>query len=270
MAGRPKAQRQIVTEFQDIALENWTFIQLSLNLNDTWNTIQWLAARHLLMNQYTCPTCNNLCGLTKRSKLEDHYQWYCHNCVSTKSIRFQSFWSQSHLPLNKLVFMCYMWAYEFPMWIISRELDISQQTLVDWFNFLRDVSVTWLDNNPIEIGGQDDDGNPIIVEIDETACGKREFHKGRKYNTRWVFGGVERLSGRCFAQMVSNRDKPTLLPLIQQHILPGSSIMTDGWSAYADLGTMDGGIYQHGVVVHSDNFVHPIHESIHTQTIEST
>jgi hypothetical protein len=45
--------------------------------------------------------------------------------------------------------------------------------------------------------------------------------------------------------------------------------MTDGWKAYEDLETINGGIYQHGVVVHEQNFVHPDYEEIHTQSIES-
>jgi hypothetical protein len=66
------------------------------------------------------------------------------------------------------------------------------QSLIDWFNFLRDVCVKWCHDNPIQLGGQDEDGNSVIVELDESACGKRKFNKSRRRNTRWVFGGIER------------------------------------------------------------------------------
>jgi hypothetical protein len=158
--------------------KNWKLLDLSRELNDTLDCIRWLSARRLLLNHYSCPTFNNLCGLTKRSKLTDEYQWFCKDCVSCKSIRHKSFWSKSHISLSKLVLLYYMWTYDFPMWIISRELDISENSLVDWFNFLRDLAEVCLTNNPIEIGGFDENCNSFIVEIDETACERHKFHKG--------------------------------------------------------------------------------------------
>ena len=46
-------------------------------------------------------------------------------------------------------------------------------------------------------------------------------------------------------------------------------IISDGWAAYANLDTMDGGIYQHDVIIHEQNFVHPNDDEIHTQNIEN-
>ena len=38
-----------------------------------------------------------------------------------------------------------------------------------------------------------------------------------------------------FTQIVQNCSKETLMPIIQGHILDGSTINTDGWKAYDDL-----------------------------------
>jgi len=43
----------------------------------------------------------------------------------------------------------------------------------------------------------------------------------------WVFGGIERDSGKCFLIEVPDRCAATLQPLIEQYILPGSHIMSD-------------------------------------------
>ena len=46
---------------------------------------------------------------------------------------------------------------------------------------------------------------------------------GHQVKQRWVFGGVCQ-HGRGFLQEVPDRSQATLLPLIQQHIAPGSVI----------------------------------------------
>ena len=66
--------------------------------------------------------------------------------------------------------------------------------------------------------------------------------------------------------VVPDRTKNTLLPIIQQYIRPGTTIMSDEWAAYHDTGTIAGG-YTHCTVNHSQNFVDPI-TGAHTQAIE--
>ncbi|CAG9831652.1 unnamed protein product [Diabrotica balteata] len=67
----------------------------------------------------------------------------------------------------------------------------------------------------------------------------------------------------------ATRDEETLLPIISRMILPGTIINSDGWRAYANIGRMDGGVYEHRVVVHRQHFVDPDDDSVHTQSIES-
>ena len=53
-------------------------------------------------------------------------------------------------------------------------------------------------DNPAEIGGMDFDGNQLVVEIDESKFFHRKYHRGQWCPGHWVFGGVERGTGRCF------------------------------------------------------------------------
>ena len=70
----------------------------------------------------------------------------------------------------------------------------------------------------------------------------------------------------CFVVPVNSRDKATLLPIIQDRILPGTCVMSDLWRAYDCLN--DEG-FQHLTVNHSLNFVDP-DTGAHTQNIENT
>jgi len=114
------------------------------------------------------------------------------------------------------------------------------------------------------IGGPD-----TVVEIDESVLTKRKYNRGQlRAEQQWFFGGVERGTNNCFIVPVERRDAVTLLPIIQKHIRPGTTIMSDGWAAYGGIANMPE-LYEHYKVNHSENFVDPT-TGAHTQTIEST
>ena len=56
-----------------------------------------------------------------------------------------------------------------PQQLMARETEVTDLgAIVDWCNFMREEAEEWLYSNSAEIGGMDADGDPIIVEIDET------------------------------------------------------------------------------------------------------
>ena len=61
-----------------------------------------------------------------------------------------------------------------PLKKVREELQISEPTGVDWFNFIRDVCAEYFKQNPVEIHV----GGPgIHVEIDESKFGRRSIVK---------------------------------------------------------------------------------------------
>jgi len=69
------------------------------------------------------------------------------------------------------------------------------------------------------------------------------------------------------AKRVRRRDALTLERIRAAHVLPGSIIVTDARVGY-NVSTINNGVYDHQVVVHTQNFVSPVHNDIHTQKIE--
>ena len=59
-------------------------------------------------------------------------------------------------------------------------------------NFLSDVCAIDIRNHPLPLGGFNNSGSPIVVEIDESYFYHRKYHHGRVNIGEWVFGAVER------------------------------------------------------------------------------
>jgi transposase-like protein len=104
------------------------------------------------------------------------------------------------------------------------------------------------------------------VEIDESKFGKRKYNKGHHVKGQWVFGGVERGSGKTFLVAVHDRTAETLISTMKQWIHPGTTIISDCWASYSTV-SEEG--YQHKTVNHSITFVDPV-SAAHTNTLEST
>ena len=81
-----------------------------------------------------------------------------------------------------------------------------------------------------------------------------------------MFGGIERGSAKAFMVEVDNRSVATLLPIIQQYILLGTTVLSDEWRSYSRVPSLG---MSHQTVNHSIHFVDPS-TGAHTQGIEST
>ena len=75
----------------------------------------------------------------------------------------------------------------------------------------------------------------------------KEFFK-ELYGIRYF---VERASNSLILYPVSDRTADTLIPLIQCHVAPGSTIYSDVWSAYCNLNALG---YRHFTVLHKYSF----------------
>lgn len=116
-------------------------------------------------------------------------------------------------------------------------------------------------------GGIDQDGNRIIVEVDESKFGKCKSHKGHCVEGVWIVGGVERTPERkIFITTVEDRKKDTLHLILSNYIKKGSEIRTDCWKGYNGLARIPGKHYRHQTVNHAKEF--KTASGVHTNTIE--
>ena len=140
------------------------------------------------------------------------------------------------------------WASETSVSKTIQQTGHSARTIVDCYNYHRDVCTQWFLDNPVQVGvGK-------VVEINNQKFSRSKYNCGRCRLGHWGFGGIERGSN-VLAVEVANRSAATLLPIIQQFVMPRhNSYISDE---------------SNKTVNHSINFVEPT-TGAHTQTIEST
>jgi hypothetical protein len=91
---------------------------------------------------------------------------------------------------------------------IIKELSLSKNTLSSWCLNLRELyQIILLNSSDFQLGGTDDEGNPKIVEIDESLFFRRKYNVGRCRSSGWVFGMIERVTKKCMLIPVPNKSR---------------------------------------------------------------
>ncbi|EGZ27725.1 hypothetical protein PHYSODRAFT_261596 [Phytophthora sojae] len=208
--------------------------------------VEWCIVVGLIDREKCCPKCQLLMRRAPTRK-----RWRC--CRRTqhadgkeasRGLLTDSFFNESKLQLCSTVRLLLGWAMRLP-----------QEQAAEWAELLR---------SEFKIGG---DG--MVVEIDETSLSKkRKYNQGRHYEEFWLFGGVDRGTGRWFGRVV--RTKAMLLPIIKRFIEHRTHIMSDMFATYVcergnkqhtleNNRTLLSMRYSHSWVNHSLNFVDPVY-----------
>ncbi len=167
-------------------LKKGVFSVLFVRDKDEESSIYWLKSKGNLRISVDCGKCGSSCHFVKR---KDSFCWKCpkRGCLSIISMRDGSFFKGSHLKLNEILELSYWWANGASVTRAMHETGHSSRTVVDWYNFHRDVCAQYFLDHPVVVGGVGK-----VVEIDESKFGNRKYNRGRYKEGHWVFGGVER------------------------------------------------------------------------------
>ena len=74
-------------------------------------------------------------------------------------------------------------------------------------------------------------------------CVHIQYHRGRRTQQEvWVFGMVDVSYSPAlgYMEIVNQRNAATLLPIIQSHVNPGTTVHSDQWVAYNNVATIPG------------------------------
>ena len=162
MAGRPHNRNMIV----DNVCHNIPVIKLkalSAITSDASTTLEFLASYGLVHNTMHYTRCDMAMVYSSRSDSFDGKCWYCSHCKCRKSIWVDSFFSHAKLSMTTVVDLMYWWSIDVQQSIVLEEVGLSNHTIVDWYNFFREICRRYFTAHPVQLGGPG-----TVVEIDES------------------------------------------------------------------------------------------------------
>jgi hypothetical protein len=94
------------------------------------------------------------------SSTSDGFGWRCTNQRCPKRHTYRtiptgSFFEKSRVPLGKWLYIIYLWSHQTKVSTTVKQVEIGEKTVIQMFQYLRDVCTTKLLNTPIQLGGQD-------------------------------------------------------------------------------------------------------------------
>ncbi|UYV68838.1 hypothetical protein LAZ67_6001224, partial [Cordylochernes scorpioides] len=218
--------------------------------------------------------CREVCYLLYLDdppKIGDHVVWRCRS-TSKKigvhsirtSLRCGTWFEKSTLKLHQIITMTALWVVKIDIKTIAEQSGVSDDAVTHWVNFCREVCYLLYLDDPPKIGGKGKQ-----VQIDESLFGhnkKTKNHCAKTAEGHWVFGGVDVETKDFFFQVVADRRARTLIAVIKKYVLPGTTIISDGFRSYYKL---DQEGFDHLVVNHKLHFKDP-ETGAHTNNIEAT
>jgi transposase-like protein len=229
------------------------------------NCIDYLAIRRWPDGKAICPTC----GSEKVKFNPARRLWQCstHHAKRQFSIKVGTVMEDSAIPLDK--------------WLTATWMVTNCKNGISSYEIARDVKVTqksaWFMLHRIRLAMQDETLGSKLggeVEADETFIGgkARNMHKsvkarritgqGQSATDKIIVMGMLERGGHVRAQVVADRIKNTLHPIIRQHVETGTALFTDELGGYRGLEDE----YEHQVIDHAVQYVNG---RVHTNGMEN-
>ena len=228
--------------------------------------VEFLLDKGILKSTGLCDRCDKQMNIQiMKTKLDGHVIRCC-KCKATKSVRKGTFLERSKINAKDFLLFLYFWSNNSSIGQLHAYTGLSEKTCVEYANFLREIASWKFETEDRKLGGI---GH--VVQIDESVIYRAKYNRGHALfePTKWIFGmwDVTQEVGACF--FVPDRSAETLLPLIKDHILPGTEIHSDQWRAYSRIANIDViPAYTHKTVNHS-LFFRDMETGVHTNNIEA-
>ena len=227
------------------------------------NCMQFLYDMKILRTNHQCPRCLISMNLKEcpTTKYREGCCWKC-KCGKTIAPRIGSILENSNITYEEFIKILAFFAEGKSVTSAAQHGNLAKDTVQRFYKKIHQRIAEDIITKT-KIGGPG-----TVVEIDESKFGKQKYSYGRLVQGSWIFGGIQRGTNDCFLTPCPGnlRDEPTLLRLIQQFVLPGTTIITDGWKSYINLNKYG---YVHTDVNHSEDFVNAATGG-HTNLIEGT
>jgi transposase-like protein/ribosomal protein L37AE/L43A len=213
--------------------------------------LEWVK-NHRYPNGIECPVCKKV---TKHHKVSKRPVYECDYCGHQVSPLASTIFHKSATPLRvwfQAIYRMSSTRCGISAKQIQRETGVTYKTAWRMFKQIR----TLLNETGNMLSGK--------VEADETYFGgARQGKRGRGAGSKAIVAGVVQRNDRVIATKVPDVKAHTLMPLIQQHVSPNSTVFTDEFCSYWGLASMG---YDHQTIPHGEKVY--VMGDVHINTID--
>ena len=209
-------------------------------------------------HDFDCPKCGRPAKYSRVKKRRSYQcQWCAHNLYPTAGTPFD----RTRTSLRDWFYVMFLFTTTrngVAAKRVEREIGVTYKTAWRMCQQIR-LYMGALDSND-PVGGEGE-----TVQIDETFIGGKSNGRGGgpMGGGKKVVVGFQECGGELVTRVIRKNSKEVLLPLVQEHVLPGSTVHTDQLRSYIDLGKMG---YRHDLVNHSFEYVSKT--GCHVNTLE--
>lgn len=198
---------------------------------------------------FVCPSC----GGTKAIHYADRAMWFCPACRTQTYLTAGTIFHKSHTPLLTWFYGVFLTTILTPgISAVQFQKALGMTRYETAFQMLHKIRHAMV--NP------DRDALHGVVQVDETYLGGVRVGEGggRTVGHKTVVAGAVEVrltkekkgdrkpphlyAGRVRFRVVPDASAKSLLPFVQEHIGPGSTVVTDGWKPYQGLSALG---YEH-------------------------
>ncbi|CAG8683460.1 14199_t:CDS:1, partial [Cetraspora pellucida] len=119
-----------------------TYGDIYFNTLDMENSIKFFEKLGILPNTHTCSKCLSPMRKSKDKLRGDKQKWVCTlkiACGSITTLRSGTWLARSKLSLTQIAKIMFCWSHKLPQKFAVLETDVSAHSMVDWYNFCRDI-----------------------------------------------------------------------------------------------------------------------------------
>ena len=212
---------------------------------------EWIIQNLFRDRQVYCSNCRILMNLISATTKTPFYR--CKKCRKEVSILHNTSLYRSKLKISSLLTLLLLIYIQSSQFSIQCITGIERHSIGYYQSLCRVALMEELQKHPIYLGGEGK-----TVQIDEAVLRRRKYNRGAIKPTIWIFGMVE-VEAAGFSKIlltrVEDRTRWSLIPVICKHVLRGTTIVSDEWSAYKTLDIMSD--YHRISVNHSKTFKDP-------------
>ncbi|CAF0729237.1 unnamed protein product [Brachionus calyciflorus] len=179
--------------------------------NDMEKIIHFLKTNEMLLTKPPFCKSNKEMKETIKSSLSDKHVWRCTKCGEFRTIRYNSFFSQFDIRLDKILKIIFHWCLQMNHIDVKKLVGVSEPTINKIFQKIRLLCLNDLKRESFILGGEGE-----VVEINKSLFVRVKHNVGKDLSRQqiWVFGMYQRSNKKCLFYVVSKRDAVNLLNLI--------------------------------------------------------